>query len=100
MQETQDTWVPSLCQEDPLEKEMATHSTEQLSSHVAAWRVSLLWAGLDYCGQFKQHCWAEKEGGGTRTRTQGKYEISFLSLILNFLKITREIWEWKQKMKI
>ena len=36
MQETQDTWVPSLCQEDPLEKEMATHSTEQLSSHVGA----------------------------------------------------------------
>ena len=27
MQETQETWLPSLGQEDPLEKEMATHST-------------------------------------------------------------------------
>ena len=27
MQETQETWVPSLGQEDPLEKEMAMHSS-------------------------------------------------------------------------
>ena len=27
MQETQETWVRSLGQEDPLEKEMATHSS-------------------------------------------------------------------------
>ena len=27
MQETQETWVQSLGQEDPLEKEMATHSS-------------------------------------------------------------------------
>ena len=33
MQETQETWVPSLGQEDPLEMEMATHS----SSH--AWKI-------------------------------------------------------------
>ena len=26
-QETQETWVPSLGQEDPLEKEVATHSS-------------------------------------------------------------------------
>ena len=26
MQEVQETWIPSLGQEDPLEKEMATHS--------------------------------------------------------------------------
>ena len=26
-QETQETWVPSLSQEDPLEEEMATHSS-------------------------------------------------------------------------
>ena len=30
---TQETWVPSLGQEDPLEKEMATHSS------VLAWRI-------------------------------------------------------------
>ena len=27
MQETQETWVPSLNQEDPLEKEITTHSS-------------------------------------------------------------------------
>ena len=32
MQETQETWVLSLGQEDPLEKEMATHSS------ILAWR--------------------------------------------------------------
>ena len=33
MQETQETWVPSLDQEDPLEKEMAIHSS------VLAWKI-------------------------------------------------------------
>ena len=33
MQETQETWVRSLGQEDPLEEEMATHSS------VLAWRI-------------------------------------------------------------
>ena len=33
MQETQKTWVGSLGQEDPLEEEMATHSS------VLAWRI-------------------------------------------------------------
>ena len=33
MQETQETWVRSLGQEDPLEGEMATHSS------VLAWRI-------------------------------------------------------------
>ena len=32
MQETQETWVPSVRQEDPLEKEMATHSS------ILAWK--------------------------------------------------------------
>ena len=31
---TQDTWVQSLAQADPLEKEMATHSC------ILAWRIS------------------------------------------------------------
>ena len=34
-QETQETWVHSLGQEDPLEKEMATHSS------ILAWKI--LW---------------------------------------------------------
>ena len=33
MQETQETWVRSLGQEDPLEEGMATHS------HILAWRI-------------------------------------------------------------
>ena len=35
MQETQETWVPSLGQEDLLEEEMATHSS------ILAWEI--LW---------------------------------------------------------
>ena len=37
----QESWVSSLCQEDPLEKEMATHSSS------LAWRIP----------------WTEKPGG-------------------------------------
>ena len=33
VQEKQEMWVPSLSQEDPLEKEMATHSS------VLAWKI-------------------------------------------------------------
>ena len=33
MQETQEMWVRSLVQEDPLEKEMATHSS------ILAWEI-------------------------------------------------------------
>ena len=33
MQETQETWVQSLVQEDPLEEEMATHSS------ILAWKI-------------------------------------------------------------
>jgi len=33
MQKTQETWVQSLGPEDPLEKEMATHSS------ILAWRI-------------------------------------------------------------
>jgi len=37
MQETQETWVGSLGPEDPLEKEMATHSS------IPAWEIA--WTG-------------------------------------------------------
>ena len=33
MQETQETWVQSLSQEDPMEEGMATHSS------ILAWRI-------------------------------------------------------------
>ena len=49
MQETQETEVPSLGQKDPLEKEMATHSS------ILAWEI--LWAeeagGLQSMGSQK-----------------------------------------------
>ena len=35
MQETQETWVPSLGQEDPLEEDMAIHS------NILAWRIPM-----------------------------------------------------------
>ena len=44
----QETWVPSLGQEDPLEKEMATHS------RILAWRIP----------------WTEEPGGLQSTRLQ------------------------------
>ena len=44
MPETQETWVQSLGQEDPLEKEMATHSS------ILVWEMS----------------WTEKPGRGHR----------------------------------
>ena len=33
-QETHETWIRSLCREDPLEEEMATHSS------ILVWRIS------------------------------------------------------------
>ena len=46
----QETWVQSLCREDPLEKEMATHSS------VLAWRIP----------------WAEEPG---RLRSMGSQRV-------------------------
>ena len=34
MQETQETWIPSLGQKDPLEKKMPTHSS------IIAWNIT------------------------------------------------------------
>ena len=49
----QETWVQSLGQEDPLEKEMATHSS------ILAWRI--LWmeeaGGLQSVGVAKSRTW-------------------------------------------
>ena len=48
MQETLETWVPSLDREDPLEEEMATHSS------IPAWRIP----------------WMEEPGGLQSTELQ------------------------------
>ena len=48
MQETLETWVPSLDREDPLEEEMATHSS------IPAWRIP----------------WMEESGGLQSTELQ------------------------------
>ena len=52
MQETQEMWVRSLSQEDPLEEEMATHSS------ILAWEIP----------------WTEEPGGlqsmGSQSQTQ------------------------------
>ena len=53
MQEVQDTWVQSLGQEDPLEKEMATHS------NILAWKIP--WAvepGRLQSKGFSMHAWS------------------------------------------
>ena len=50
MQETEETWIPSLGWEDPLEKEMATHS------RILAWKIP--WTeepgGLESLGSHRQ----------------------------------------------
>ena len=56
MQETQETWVQSLGREDPLEKEMATHSS------ILAWRIPRTEepGGLQSIGsQSVRHTWSD-----------------------------------------
>ena len=54
MQEPQETQVPSLDQEDPLEKEMATHSS------ILAWEIPQTEepGGLQFIGPKEAHSWA------------------------------------------
>ena len=54
----QETWVPSLGQEDPLEKEMATHSS------IFAWRIP----------------WTEEPGGLWSIELQSQTPLKQLSL--------------------
>jgi len=54
----QETWVPSLGHEDPLEKEMATHSS------ILAWRI--LWteeSGGEGVEKEERRSWAGGESG-------------------------------------
>ena len=59
----QETWVPSLGREDPLEKEMATHSS------ILAWRMP----------------WMEKSGGLQSTRSQSRTRLSDLTFTFKLL---------------
>ena len=57
----QETWVQSLGWEDPLEKEMATHSS------ILTWRIP----------------WTEKPGGFPETLSEGVHEIKTFFIIIN-----------------
>ena len=58
MQETQETRVPSLSQEDPQGEEMATHSS------ILAWRIPWTEDGLLSMGsQRVRHAWAAMRAG-------------------------------------
>ena len=77
MQEMQETWVPSLGLEDPLEKEMAAHSS------ILAWKIP--WAekpgGLQSKGLQKIRTWLsthtgqEKQWGHVETVSKQKPEF-------------------------
>ena len=62
MQETQETWVPSLGREDPLEEEMATHSS------ILAWRIP----------------WTEEFGGLQSVGSQSEVKWKSLSHVWIF----------------
>ena len=59
----QETWVPSLGQEDPLEKEMTTHSS------ILAWRIP----------------WTEEPGGLQSTGLQSRTQLSDSTFTLTAL---------------
>ena len=56
----QETWVRSLGQEDPLKKEMATHSS------ILAWKIPWTWSLVGYSP------WGHKESDSTETLTPSK----------------------------
>ena len=76
----QETWVRSLGREDPLEKEMATHSS------ILAWRIP----------------WTEKPGGlqstGSQSRTRlsdfTHFRASLVAQTVKCLPATRKIQVW------
>ena len=69
--EMQETWVRSLGQEDPLEKEMATHSS------ILAWRIP----------------WTEEPGGSMGS--QGRTQLSdfTLPIVLSIFLISAQTGE-------
>ena len=81
MQETQETWVQSLSQEDPLEEEMATHSG------ILAWKIP----------------WTEEPGGlqsmgSQRVRHNGVTEHA---LTLTYLTVSRgNIYKMSNSVRI
>ena len=67
----QETWVQSLCQEDPLEKEMATHSS------ILTWRIPHTEEpdGLPSMGwQRVRHNWVTSLSLSQETQTGARYQ--------------------------
>ena len=73
----QETWVWSLCQEDPLVKEMITHYG------ILAWRIP----------------WTEKPGGLTSMGSQWVNTTGQLTLSLYFFPMSGFVSIWKKKNK-
>ena len=75
-----ETWVQSLGQEDPLEKEMATHSS------ILAWRIPWSLVGYSPWGGRVGHDWATSLSPST---------MAFLvaQMVKNLLAV-REAWVW------
>ena len=87
MQETQETWVRSLAWEDPLEKEMAIHSS------ILAWKITwteepgvLQSVGL----QRVRHDWVTHTHRHTHTHTQFKQVASYV--ICSSLMLYHKSW--------
>ena len=76
MQETQEMWVQSLGQEDPLEEEMATHSS------ILAWRIP----------------WTKEPG---RLQSMGSQESDMAWRLNHYhhsqLKFCSRLWPWSRK---
>ena len=70
MQEMQETWVQSLGQEDPLEKEMTTHSS------ILAWRIP----------------WTEEPGGLQPMGLQGvRHDFATEHILISILAVSMHI---------
>ena len=74
MQETQEMWVQSLGLEDPLEKEMATHSS------VVAWEIP--WSLAAYSP------WSHKESD----KTEMTEHIEFITILFLFYVLAFSPW--------
>ena len=73
MQEMQDKWVQSLGQEDPLEKEMATHCS------IFAWEIS----------------WTEEPGQLQSTGLQrGRRDRACMDAVKALTIQDRQAWRW------
>ena len=90
MQETQERWVQSLGQENPLEKEIEPHSD------ILAWEVP--WTGepggLQFIGsQSVRHSWVTNHREGSRKKTQITSIRNKCGHVTTHPRITRKYYE-------